>query len=126
MYSVSRQAHAKHGSVVAVEYDLNGSELTPFRAVQRACKERRLWLEEGATKVRILISEQVMSVKQAECWAHEEYKLLPKCPNCGKIMNEEVFNNQLSEDLFCSQSCADLDYNSRIEAQKDEEEIDYL
>lgn len=126
MYSVTRSSHPTHGSTIVVESDPNGSELTPFQAVQCACKMRRLWMEGGAKKVRIMIDEQLMSPKQAEHWAHEEYASLPKCPGCAKIMNERVFNHQLSSELFCSQNCADQDYNERVEKIKDEEEIDYL
>jgi hypothetical protein len=127
MYSVSRLTHDQHGSVIHIERAMNGSELTPFQAVQRACKERRLWLEGGAKKVRILIDDQVLSVKQAEHWAHEEYKTLPKCFGCAKILVDcSVTSHRLSTNLFCSQQCADTDYNEQIEKQKDEEEIDYL
>lgn len=127
MYSVTRHSHPSHGSVVHVERVENGSFLTPFQAVQNALKERRLWKESGIKKVRILIDDQVMSPKQAEHWAHIEYQSLPKCFGCAKILNGEVFTHQISkEKLFCSQNCADSDYNEEIEKQKDEEEIEYL
>jgi hypothetical protein len=127
MYSVNRLTHDQHGSVIHIERILNGSEFTPFQAVQRACKEQRLWLEGGAKKVRILIDDQVMSFKQAEHWAHEEYKTLPKCFGCAKILGDcNVITHQLNNSLFCSQQCADTNYNELIEKHKNEEDSDCL
>jgi hypothetical protein len=126
VYSVSRLTHETYGPVIVIEQTLNGSELTPFQAVQSACKDRRLWLETGLKKVRILVDNQILSPKQAEQWAREEYDNLPKCPYCVKVLNGKVFSHQLSGGLFCSQECADRDYTAIIEKQKDEEEIDYL
>jgi hypothetical protein len=74
MYSVNRFSHERHGSVVLIERVENGSFPTPFQAVQAALRERRLWQEAGTKKVRILVDDQVMSPKQAESWAHDEYK----------------------------------------------------
>src|SRR5271157_1695501 len=122
MYTVNRITHPQHGSIIHIERQVNGSEVTPFQAVQCACKERRLWMESGAKKVRILIDDQVMTVKQAEHWATEEYKTLPKCFGCAKILNEDVITHQLCPELFCSQECADRDYNEQIEKLKDEVE----
>jgi endogenous inhibitor of DNA gyrase (YacG/DUF329 family) len=127
MYTVIRCSHEKYGAVISIDRDVNGSQLTPFRAVQCACKERRIWLESNTVKkVRILVDGQVMSPKQAEHWAHEEYKSLPKCTGCAKILNEDVHTHRFCPDLFCSQDCADKDYNEWLEKIKDEEEIDYL
>ncbi len=127
MYSVNRLTHDRHGSVIHIERAENGSFLTPFQAVQGALKERRLWKEGGAKKVRILIDDQVMGPKQAEHWAHEEYTSLPKCQGCAKILNGDVHTHQLAKDkFFCSEVCADRDYNEEVEKRKDEEEIDYL
>lgn len=126
MYSVSRCLHAQHGSVIQIVRDMNGLHLTPFQAVQCACKERRLWIEGGTKKVRILADDQVMSTKQADHWAHEEHSSLPKCEGCAKILNDDVHTHQLSDKFFCSQFCADKNYIEEVEKLKDEEEIDYL
>ncbi len=127
MYSVNRFTHDQHGSVIHIERTVNGSELTPFQAVQRACKERRLWLEGGAKKVRILVDEMVMSPKQAEHWAREEYASLPKCDGCARVLVEgDIHQHRLSLKRFCSSECSDKDYNEWLDKQKDEEEIEYL
>lgn len=127
MYSVNRITHDRHGPVIHIDRQMNGSCETPFHAVNLAIRERRLWTEAGTKKVRILVDEQVMSPKQAEHWANEEYKSLPKCEGCAKILDDHIFNHQLSkEKFFCSQLCADRDYNEELEKRKDEEEIDYL
>lgn len=127
MYSVNRVTHQLYGSIVAVERQENGSFDTPSRAVQAAIKERRLWKESGQKKVRILIDDQILTPNQAESWAHEEYKTLPKCKGCAKILSENLYTHQLCRSgFFCSQDCADKDYTEEIEKLKDEEEIDYL
>jgi hypothetical protein len=127
MYSVNRLSHERHGSVILIERVENGSLTTPFQAVQASLKERRLWQEAGVKKVRILVDDQVMSAKQAEHWAHEEYKSLPKCYGCAKILNGDIHTHRLSRgNFFCSESCSDKDYLEEVEKMKDEEEIDYL
>lgn len=126
MYSVSRITHERHGCVVHIERAMNGSHPTPYRAVNAACKEQRLWKESGAKKIRILIDDQVLSPKQAEHWAQDEYQSLPKCAWCVKVLDENVHTNRFSESFFCSIECANKDYMEKVEIQKDEEEIDYL
>lgn len=127
MYSVSKLTHDRYGPIIHIERVENGSLTTPFQAVQAAMKERRLGLESGLKKVRILVDDKVMSPKQAEHWAHNEYISLPKCEGCAKILNEDVHQHQLSgTKFFCSKDCADRDYAEQIEKRKDEEEIDYL
>lgn len=127
MYSVTRRSHDRYGSVIHIERAENGRLTTPFQAVNAAIHERRLWVESGTKKVRILVDDQVFGPKQAEHWAHEEYKSLPKCEGCAKILNGDVHTHQLSgTKFFCSHECADRDYMEEIEKRKDEEEIDYL
>jgi hypothetical protein len=127
MYVVNKIIHPRYGSVVHIERVENGSLLTPFQAVNSALKERRLWMESGTKKVRILVDDKVMSPKQAEHWANDEYKSLPKCEGCAKILNGDIHTHQLSgTKFFCSVICADNDYIEEVEKMKDEEEIDYL
>ena len=76
--SISRQTHERHGPVISIDRTEEVGELTPFRAVQQAYKAQRAWQEEGVKKVRLVVDGQVMSCKQAEKWAHEEYQTLPK------------------------------------------------
>ena len=124
MYVVTRITHPEYGAVIHIEREMNGSMSTPFQAVQSGCKEGRLWLEAGAKKVRFLIDDQLLSVKQAEHWAIEEYKTLHKCFVCAKVLYEVLITHKLSCELFCSQECADIDYNEEIEKLKDEEEFE--
>lgn len=127
MYSVNKITHERYGSVIHIERAENGRLTTPFQAVNAAMKERRIWMESGLKKVRILVDDKVMSPKQADCWARDEYKSLPKCEGCAKILDGDVHTHQLSgTKFFCSTDCADEDYLEEIERQKDEEEIDYL
>lgn len=127
MYSVSKLTHDRYGPVIHIERVENGSARTPFQAVNSALKERRLWMESGTKKVRILVDDKVMSPKQAEHWANEEYRSLPKCEGCANILNGDIHTHQLSgTKFFCSVICADKDYVEEVEKMKDEEEIDYL
>src|SRR5690606_32843265 len=98
---------------------------TPFQAVNRATSLRRLWLEEGARKVRILVDGQVMILKRAETWAAEEYRSLPKCEECAKILGEDVFTHQYcGTSLFCSQVCADKNFDYIVSQWDEETECD--
>jgi len=126
MYSVNRFSHPNYGSVVTIERTLNGSHPTPYRAVNAACKERRLWKESGIKKVRILIDNQVLSPQQAEKWAQQEYQSLPKCSWCIKVLEENIHTHQFTESFFCSSECADKDYMEKIEIQKDEEDVECI
>lgn len=127
MYIVNRCLHPTYGSVIEVIRSENGNLMTPQLALQYACKERRLWQEEGIKKVRYLVDEQVLTPSKLDRWFNNEYKCLPKCEACAKILNEEIYTHQLSSNgRFCSQDCADKEYIEECEKIKDEEEIDYL
>lgn len=127
MYSVNRSLHEKYGNVITIERVEEGLYLSPSHAFNKAKYMRRLWLEEGTTKVRILIDSQVMTVGQAEKWSSEEYKGLPKCAVCVKILDGKVYTHQLcGSNFFCSQSCADRSFREETDKLNDEEDIEYL
>ena len=127
MYSVSRQKNKKSGSVIAISREEEGAYLSPFAAFNHAKHMRRLWLEEGEVKVRILIDNQAMTVGQAEKWSNEEYKDLPKCGTCGQILSGQVYNHRLCSDrLFCSERCSDRSFHEKMDQLNDEEDIEYL
>lgn len=125
MYSVNKLTHDEYGQVISIVRDVNGLYKTPFRAVMRVNVEQRLLKEAGIKKVRVLIDEQLLTIKGTEHWANEEYKSLPKCYRCAAILNGDLYNNQLCKNLFCSSVCADEDYVDRIELFNDEEDCDY-
>jgi len=125
MYKVSRQIHEKYGNTIEVIRDESGSEQTPFQAVQQAIRLRRLWKEESKSKIRILIDGQVLTPSQAETWANEEYKSLPKCEECGKVLSGDVYTHQFCGDnLFCSSRCADKNYDFQVEKMNDNDETE--
>ena len=125
MYTVTRQTHAKHGKVIAIVWDDSGQYETPFQALSKAKALRNAWITEGAIKVRILADGQIMIVRQAESWATREYKALPKCGNCPKILGEDVFTHQYCKsNLFCSQVCADKDFDFIVSQWDEEYECD--
>jgi hypothetical protein len=125
MYKISRLSHERYGRVIEIIRDDSEDYMTPFQAVNRAITMRRLWIEEEAGKVRILIDGQVMITKRAETWANQEYASLPKCENCSRILNGQVFNHSLSEVfLFCSERCSDNNFNYLVSQMDEEHECD--
>jgi hypothetical protein len=123
MYQVNNKTDAQYGNVVIIQTATQGIE-TPFFAMQQALKNKRLWQESGATRIRFLINGEIMSPKEMETWSHKEYKSLPKCPWCYKILGGDVFTHSLSTDIFCKQVCADQDYQDKCERLQDEQDID--
>lgn len=122
MYKVSQQTHEKYGDVIEIVRDDIALHETPFRALNAATTMRRLW---GKGKIRFLIDGQIMTLKQAETWSNEEYKSLPKCEGCAKILSGNLYTHNLSHNhVFCSQICADKDYAFQMEKLLDEEECD--
>jgi len=127
MYSISRITHEKHGKVVEISRDENGSFETPFWAVEKAKTEKRLWLTEGAKKVKFLVDNKILTLSELESWGHHEYQTLPKCYSCAAILKETVFTHKLcGTNLFCSQDCADKDFVRLTEVDNDESEFECL
>ena len=60
-------------------------------------------------------------INELKKWAHEEYLLLPRCAQCGKILESDspIFVEEFDE-VFCSQSCVNRAYS----AYYDEEECE--
>lgn len=127
MYNIAQKTHPKYGDVVEITRSDLGMFSTPGLACNAAITNRRLWLESGSKKVRILVDDQVLTTAQAQKWADTEHKSLPKCHGCNAILDGLVLTHQLSIDgLFCSASCADKDYKEQVDKLNDEEECDYL
>lgn len=127
MYKVMKLIHERYGNVIEITRDDLVEFESPFPTFHRAKYLRRLWLEEGVVKVKILIDGQVLTVRQAEFWANEEYKSLPKCRWCISLLGTDVFTHHLEENtLFCSQDCADKAYFFYVEKVCDEDDIDYI
>lgn len=125
MYNVVRQTHERYGKVIQISREEGGACNTPFDALHAATRLRRLWLEEGAIKVQILVDMQVMTVKQTESWANQEYKELPKCEECAKILGENVFTHKYCKtNLFCSQICSDKNFDYIVSQWDEETECD--
>lgn len=127
MYNVCRKIHDVYGNVILVSIEETGEFKSPFKAAEQVKSLRRLWLEDGSVRVKILINNQILTVKELDKWSANEYNFLPKCHYCVTILNNEVFTHQLcGNNLFCSQECANRDYSLKIEEMNSEEEIDYL
>lgn len=126
MYSVNKKDHDKYGSIIEIYKDIDGAFKNPEIALNKAKSMRRIWKEESNLKIRLLIDGKIMQPSVAESWARAEYKSLPKCNCCFCILDTNIFTHRLSDNLFCSQSCADKDYDNEIEKINDQEDIEYL
>lgn len=124
MYIVSRSNDEQYGNVVAILRSEDG-EISPFFVAEEAKKEKRLWEKQEKIKVRFMVDNQILTVKDLEKWAREEYHHLPKCGHCAHILCGDVHTNNLSSGtLFCSVLCADRDYHIQAEKLNDCEECD--
>jgi hypothetical protein len=123
-YTISRLSHPDYGSAISIVRDDNGIFQEAWKAVQAASKEQRLWKAEGVKKVRFLIDDTIMTLNMAKNWAGTEYLDLPKCQTCAKPLQDQIFSHQLSQKQFCSQLCADQDYNQLTDSSLDEEEYE--
>ena len=127
MYDIQFKNHEIHGNTIVISIVENGTHKSPFKAVEQAKSLRRMELEKGKLKIKLLVNEQLLSTKEMEKWAIEEYNLLPKCFRCGSILETIVFIHPFSgSNLFCTQRCADLDHSDEMDKTLEEEEIDYL
>ena len=125
MYNVSKQDHITYGKLVEIIRQENGPYKTPSAAFNAADMMRRKWRDESNSRVRILIDEQVMGSSGAEHWSNEEYKSLPKCFTCAKILGGDIYPHKFCGNrLFYSQICSDADYFSEMEKIKDEGEME--
>jgi hypothetical protein len=97
----------------------------PFKIVFLAQKEQRLLKESGVSKIRFSVDDQILSFSELEQWAKEEWKEIPKCSYCFNILNEDVFQNTLCNDFFCSDKCSEQDYINKTNILNDEEEVEF-
>ena len=125
MYSVIPIKHDKYGDVIEVAQSEDGNHINPFLAIEAAKKEKRLFLETGLKKIKFLVDGKIMTISQAESWANEEYKTLPKCETCAHILTGDVYTHQFcGVSLFCSQDCADKNLLQKTEIDNEESEFE--
>lgn len=96
--------------------------MSPFDLERAAKRQRRLWVE--ATKIRYLLDNQVLTGNQLGSWAKEEYRELPKCGLCQVILGQDLYQHSLTNDFFCSRTCADQHYDQTEDHLNDYEEVD--
>lgn len=125
MYCINKNTTLNYGNVIEIIQDDDGELNTPFQAYLKAKLMRRLWMEKDSVKVKIVINNQILTVTQAEIWAYEESKRLPKCKACAAILKGDVYTHPLcGTNLFCTQVCADKDHAQEIKRINDEDESD--
>ena len=126
-YNIIKQIDPKYGSLITIDRVDIGEFINPTDAAEKAKSLRIAMVASGSGKVRIFVDGQVMTSNQIGVWAKEEYKSLPKCESCKKILGEDIFTHKLSgTNLFCSSKCSDYDYNYQVDILLDEEDCDYL
>lgn len=126
MYNVNKEEHPTYGNVITISIEDIGEFTLPFDAVKKARSIKTSWKTSG--KIRFLINNQILNIKQVESWSIHEYRELPKCYMCPAILTgKEIFlHAHCREHVFCSQSCADKDYKYYLENLDEEHECDYL
>lgn len=125
MYNVARTKHSTYGNIIEIIKVEVGEFLDPFKACAQAKKLRKAWMNEEPSKIRILVDNQLLTEALVEKWAREEYHILPKCGECNKILLGEVLTHNLATGLFCSNLCADRNYNYWLDRMNDNEESEF-
>lgn len=123
MYNVYKEKHSVYGNIIVINIEDNGKFNLPFDAVNKGLTIKRLW--KTKSKIRFFINGQIMSAKEAESWANKEYKILEKCTACSNILINKCII-YLNNKAYCSQLCADKDYQYYLDHLDEEVEIDYL
>ena len=97
----------------------------PVDAVEAAiavCKAWRKDTKKGARTIQICHGHTLgytmyfdpCTFKEGRSWAIEERKRLPKCPYCGCVVGEKKWRHSLNDEPFCSEDCADSDFEFQM------------
>lgn len=119
-YNAIQIEHSKFSQVLVLEKANDGIYFSPLEAISKLKSLRAI------SKLRIIVDGQMMTLAQAEQWALEEYKFLPKCEECGTILNDNVFTHTLNKNLFCSEKCKENNYLFHLDILEDQEDCDCL
>jgi len=106
----------------------------PREAVRAAIAIRDAWNKDESETARVeagftggwsMPFEEEPTDEDLIAWAQKEWESIPKCPGCGEPMySDERYGHQFTDEYeFCSQSCAEKDYEA-IMADWEEDEID--
>jgi hypothetical protein len=71
-------------------------------------------IEAGFTGGYTMPFEEHPTDEQLNDWAQKAWNNIPKCPGCGEVMHsDQRWGHDLlyGEYIFCSENCADNDYN---------------
>lgn len=115
-------------------YEVNLSYFNPVDAAMAAFSIKKKWEEEFnlsnvniyvMTEDNFLILKTKLQYKLLN-WADEEYKRLPKCKECRKILDRNCNSKEfLDSNVFCSEDCRNKDLASQQERLKDNEETEF-
>jgi len=126
MYKIIKHTnHLNYGKTIEIVKDNSMPMITPFQVANKALQMKRLWKEKTKYKIKLLVAGRILTDSQLESWSIEEYKLLPKCEECGKILADQIYTHRLSDHFFCTQLCADRNYDFILEKMNDNEESEF-
>ena len=146
MFFVSRQSYWPDGelfveiasggidyanpNMLAFKYPGEGQEyLDPREAVEKAIEIKNLWQKDSDEEINLgygytggfTMPFSVSEDDTAIAWAEEKYSKLPKCVECGNILGKTIYSHHYSDDdKFCSEFCAEQNYNDIVGFQSNE------
>ena len=103
--------------------------LDPREAVEAAKRVLEAWrttvpaaeIAVGATGGFTAPFEPV-TAEHAEAWAEKAYGKLPKCSECGGLLEKTTYHHDYSDEPFCSGRCADASYQKEFVLNQQPEE----
>lgn len=119
LYSVKIEKDAKYGEIISISD--SGEFISPFDVLNKLIALKNAFKSKNNKTLKYLVHGKIMTLSGVKKWAKDEYKSLPKCKNCAAILLEDIYKNNLSTDLFCSQECADANYKELSNKFEEEE-----
>lgn len=127
----------KLGQIAEVYPEDDNTFVNPVEAAEAALKLKSQWERDNKKDISIAVwnckgseLEFLLKTKFASKllkWANHEFLSLPKCNRCRGIRSEQGYRNRFqSNDVFCSESCANGDLEEQIDSMNDNEETEFF
>lgn len=107
-----------------IEVSSPGDIISPYDVVNKIFSLKTKFKQNSSAKLNYIVFGKNMSFPQVKTWSNEEYKKIPKCGDCAKILEENVFTHSFSDKIFCSENCSNNNY-SEISNKFEEEEHEF-
>ena len=121
LYSVSLKNNDKYGDFIEVSD--SGDIVSPFDVYNKVCALKNKFKQNNESNLKYLVFGSIMTLSKIKKWANDEYKTLPKCNYCAKLILNDVFTNSLTDKIFCSLECShikDREISDKLEEEKHE------